>query len=214
MLVCEGLIDLCSPLQVKRTYSQGTYRAGAMRQVSLVGAVDEEVGDYFPEFISMLEESPFLEVSAFYSVCVCVYKHHQSKWMCKSASLVSHYVIWSIWPHVTAEDSSLGNVLQSAAAESHWEWRRPHHVGQTWRADDPHGRHAQITLQKETVGWGIDPLSVFKCYSITITAYQQITVVFCLVIRTFTKKNAFYFCYNCYAITKNWRRQKHLYNNK
>lgn len=48
--------------QVKRTYSQGTYRAGAMRQVSLVGAVDEEVGDYFPEFINMLEESPFLEV--------------------------------------------------------------------------------------------------------------------------------------------------------
>ncbi|XP_053175544.1 lysine-specific demethylase RSBN1L-like [Scomber japonicus] len=47
--------------QVKRTYSQGTYRAGAMRQVSLVGAVDEEVGDFFPEFISMLEESPFLE---------------------------------------------------------------------------------------------------------------------------------------------------------
>uniref|UniRef100_A0A3P8V653 Round spermatid basic protein 1 like n=1 Tax=Cynoglossus semilaevis TaxID=244447 RepID=A0A3P8V653_CYNSE len=47
--------------QVKRTYSQGTYRAGAMRQVSLVGAVDEEVGDYFPEFISMLEQSPFLE---------------------------------------------------------------------------------------------------------------------------------------------------------
>ncbi|XP_032433618.1 LOW QUALITY PROTEIN: lysine-specific demethylase RSBN1L-like [Xiphophorus hellerii] len=46
--------------QVKRTYSRGTYRAGAMRQVSLVGAVDEEVGDYFPEFLSMLEESPFL----------------------------------------------------------------------------------------------------------------------------------------------------------
>lgn len=36
-----------------------------MRQVSLVGAVDEEVGDYFPEFINMLEESPFLEVSVF-----------------------------------------------------------------------------------------------------------------------------------------------------
>ncbi|XP_062311830.1 uncharacterized protein LOC134016484 [Osmerus eperlanus] len=32
-----------------------------MRQISLVGAVDEEVGDYFPEFLSMLEESPFLE---------------------------------------------------------------------------------------------------------------------------------------------------------
>ncbi|XP_030631072.1 lysine-specific demethylase RSBN1L-like [Chanos chanos] len=47
--------------QVKRTYSHGTYRAGAMRQISLVGAVDEEVGDYFPEFLSMLQESPFLE---------------------------------------------------------------------------------------------------------------------------------------------------------
>uniref|UniRef100_A0A1A7XFN6 Round spermatid basic protein 1-like n=1 Tax=Iconisemion striatum TaxID=60296 RepID=A0A1A7XFN6_9TELE len=47
--------------QVKRTYSHGTYRAGAMRQVSLVGAVDEEVGDYFPEFIGLLEDSPFLK---------------------------------------------------------------------------------------------------------------------------------------------------------
>ncbi|XP_056322070.1 lysine-specific demethylase RSBN1L-like [Danio aesculapii] len=47
--------------QVRRSYSHGTYRAGAMRQISLVGAVDEEVGDYFPEFLSMLEESPFLE---------------------------------------------------------------------------------------------------------------------------------------------------------
>uniref|UniRef100_A0A3P9BNA8 Round spermatid basic protein 1 like n=1 Tax=Maylandia zebra TaxID=106582 RepID=A0A3P9BNA8_9CICH len=47
--------------QVKKTYSHGTYRAGAMRQISLVGAVDEEVGNYFPEFLSMLEESPFLK---------------------------------------------------------------------------------------------------------------------------------------------------------
>ncbi|KAI7792211.1 lysine-specific demethylase RSBN1L-like [Triplophysa rosa] len=47
--------------QVKRSYSHGTYRAGAMRQISLVGAVDEEVGDYFPEFLSMLEQSPFLQ---------------------------------------------------------------------------------------------------------------------------------------------------------
>lgn len=47
--------------QVKRTYSHGTYRAGPMRQISLVGAVDEEVGDYFPEFLNMLEESPFLK---------------------------------------------------------------------------------------------------------------------------------------------------------
>lgn len=34
-----------------------------MRQISLVGAVDEEVGDYFPEFLNMLQQSPFLEVS-------------------------------------------------------------------------------------------------------------------------------------------------------
>ena len=34
-----------------------------MRQISLVGAVDEEVGDFFPEFLGMLEESPFLKVS-------------------------------------------------------------------------------------------------------------------------------------------------------
>ncbi|XP_053409866.1 lysine-specific demethylase RSBN1L isoform X1 [Nycticebus coucang] len=47
--------------QVKRTYSHGTYRAGPMRQISLVGAVDEEVGDYFPEFLDMLENSPFLK---------------------------------------------------------------------------------------------------------------------------------------------------------
>lgn len=47
--------------QVKRTYSHGTYRAGPMRQISLVGAVDEEVGDYFPEFLDRLEESPFLQ---------------------------------------------------------------------------------------------------------------------------------------------------------
>ncbi|XP_012705591.3 lysine-specific demethylase RSBN1L isoform X1 [Fundulus heteroclitus] len=47
--------------QVRRTYSHGTYRAGAMRQISLVGAVDEEVGDYFPEFLGLLEESPFLK---------------------------------------------------------------------------------------------------------------------------------------------------------
>lgn len=50
-------------LQVSRTYCSGTYRAGPMRQISLVGAVDEEVGDYFPEFLDMLEESPFLKVS-------------------------------------------------------------------------------------------------------------------------------------------------------
>ncbi|XP_070696075.1 lysine-specific demethylase 9 [Pempheris klunzingeri] len=49
--------------QVSRTYSSGTYRSGPMRQISLVGAVDEEVGDYFPEFLDMLEESPFLKMT-------------------------------------------------------------------------------------------------------------------------------------------------------
>ncbi|XP_061921727.1 lysine-specific demethylase RSBN1L-like [Entelurus aequoreus] len=49
--------------QVQRTYSHGTYRAGAMRQISLVGAVDEEVGNFFPEFLSMLESSPFLKLT-------------------------------------------------------------------------------------------------------------------------------------------------------
>lgn len=64
LAVGEVGVDLSSAasLQVKRTYSNGTYRAGAMRQISLVGAVDEEVGDYFPEFLGMLEESPFLKV--------------------------------------------------------------------------------------------------------------------------------------------------------
>uniref|UniRef100_UPI00398E630A lysine-specific demethylase 9-like n=1 Tax=Pristiophorus japonicus TaxID=55135 RepID=UPI00398E630A len=49
--------------QVSRTYCCGTYRAGPMRQISLVGAVDEEVGDFFPEFLDMLEESPFLKMT-------------------------------------------------------------------------------------------------------------------------------------------------------
>ncbi|KAI4801026.1 hypothetical protein KUCAC02_006187 [Chaenocephalus aceratus] len=31
--------------------------------ISLVGAVDEEVGDFFPEFLDMLEESPFLKMT-------------------------------------------------------------------------------------------------------------------------------------------------------
>lgn len=72
---------LCALLQVKRTYSQGTYRAGAMRQISLVGAVDEEVGDYFPEFLGMLAESPFLEVS----VGLTLHKYPTLSWVRVSA---------------------------------------------------------------------------------------------------------------------------------
>lgn len=42
-----------------------------MRQISLVGAVDEEVGDFFPEFLDMLEESPFLKVRESLSILSC-----------------------------------------------------------------------------------------------------------------------------------------------
>lgn len=44
-----------------------------MRQISLVGAVDEEVGDYFPEFLDMLEESPFLKVGSLNSFALVVF---------------------------------------------------------------------------------------------------------------------------------------------
>lgn len=44
-----------------------------MRQISLVGAVDEEVGDYFPEFLDMLEESPFLKVRKVPLLYLCYY---------------------------------------------------------------------------------------------------------------------------------------------
>lgn len=77
-------------LQVKKTYSNGTYRAGAMRQISLVGAVDEEVGDYFPEFLSMLEDSPFLKVShegnASVFMCSCEKKFVNSLDFCMICS--------------------------------------------------------------------------------------------------------------------------------
>ncbi|XP_066284391.1 lysine-specific demethylase RSBN1L-like [Branchiostoma lanceolatum] len=49
--------------QVHRTYSAGTYRNGPMLQISLVGTVDEEVGDYFPDFLDILEENPFLRAT-------------------------------------------------------------------------------------------------------------------------------------------------------
>jgi hypothetical protein len=42
-----------------------------MRQISLVGAVDEEVGDYFPEFLDMLEASPFLKVREGLGILKC-----------------------------------------------------------------------------------------------------------------------------------------------
>jgi len=47
--------------QMLKSYQKGTYRSGPLLQVSLVGTVHEEVGDYFPEFLDMLEENEFLK---------------------------------------------------------------------------------------------------------------------------------------------------------
>lgn len=44
---------------VHRNFANGTYRFGPLNQISLVGTVHEEVGGYFPELLSMIEESPF-----------------------------------------------------------------------------------------------------------------------------------------------------------
>ncbi|XP_022647445.1 round spermatid basic protein 1-like isoform X2 [Varroa destructor] len=46
---------------VDRTYSCGTYRAGPLHQISVVGTAQEESGGYFPDFLSLLERSPFLK---------------------------------------------------------------------------------------------------------------------------------------------------------
>lgn len=44
---------------VRRNYCNGTFRCGPLNQISLVGTVHEEVGGYFPEFLAMIEDSPF-----------------------------------------------------------------------------------------------------------------------------------------------------------
>ncbi|GBM15537.1 Round spermatid basic protein 1-like protein [Araneus ventricosus] len=49
--------------QVHAHYSQGTFRTGPLHQISLVGTVHEEVGGYFPEFLEMLEDNPFLHLT-------------------------------------------------------------------------------------------------------------------------------------------------------
>lgn len=46
---------------VNATFVNGTYRYGPLLQTSIVGVKNEEIGDYFPEFIrEYLETSPFL----------------------------------------------------------------------------------------------------------------------------------------------------------
>ncbi|XP_069986535.1 lysine-specific demethylase 9-like isoform X2 [Penaeus vannamei] len=46
--------------EVYKNYCNGTFRAGPLHQVSIVGTVHEEVGGYFPHFLNMMEENPFL----------------------------------------------------------------------------------------------------------------------------------------------------------
>ncbi|XP_013416187.1 serine/threonine-protein kinase PRP4 homolog isoform X2 [Lingula anatina] len=49
--------------KVRQSYSYGTFRSGSLLQLSLVGTVTEEAGDYFPDFLDMLEHNPFLRKS-------------------------------------------------------------------------------------------------------------------------------------------------------
>lgn len=46
---------------VYKNYAYGTFRAGPLLQVSVVGTAQEESGDYLPEFLDMLELNPFLK---------------------------------------------------------------------------------------------------------------------------------------------------------
>lgn len=60
-------IETLSMLQyyenVKKNYSEGTFRYGPLHQISLVGKVHEEVGGYFPDLLGQLEQNPFLKKS-------------------------------------------------------------------------------------------------------------------------------------------------------
>ncbi|XP_071810046.1 lysine-specific demethylase RSBN1L-like [Asterias amurensis] len=47
--------------EIRRTYRHGTYRSGPLLQMSLVGTVNEEVGDFFEDFVDLLEQDPFLK---------------------------------------------------------------------------------------------------------------------------------------------------------
>lgn len=49
--------------QIKKTYQNGTVRTGPLLQLSLVGTVHEEVGDYFPDFLDVLEDNLFLRLT-------------------------------------------------------------------------------------------------------------------------------------------------------
>lgn len=83
LTVKSGLLSRSSDLEtttlaaynesVRKHYESGTVRYGPLHQVSLVGTAHEEVGGYFPDLLSKLEENPFLKM-----VSVCVFCLHSS----------------------------------------------------------------------------------------------------------------------------------------
>ena len=48
---------------VQRSYCNGTFRAGPLHPISLVGTAHEEAGGYFPDFLKMLQQNPLLNLS-------------------------------------------------------------------------------------------------------------------------------------------------------
>lgn len=82
-------------------------------------------------------------------------------------------VTWRFPPRVCAANSTMGNLLQSAAAEPNWERRRAHHVGPTRGTDDPHGGHAEIPLQKEKVNFY--SFTTFLCQTCCTVKRRHVT---------------------------------------
>lgn len=76
LTVKNGLLNRSSDLEtttlaaynenVNKHYESGTVRYGPLHQISLVGTAHEEVGGYFPDLLSKLEENPFLKVVSIY----------------------------------------------------------------------------------------------------------------------------------------------------
>ncbi|XP_022914961.1 lysine-specific demethylase RSBN1L isoform X2 [Onthophagus taurus] len=71
VIVKHGFLNRTSDLEtttfrqynenVIRNYDNGTYRFGPLHQVSIVGTAHEEVGGYFQDVLSILEQNPFLQ---------------------------------------------------------------------------------------------------------------------------------------------------------
>ncbi|XP_065668717.1 lysine-specific demethylase RSBN1L isoform X1 [Hydra vulgaris] len=60
-IVSMTMDEFCN--NVKSTFCNGTHRAGALGQISLVGTVSEESGGYFPKLLGKLEKDPFLNLT-------------------------------------------------------------------------------------------------------------------------------------------------------